>query len=186
MKKDLVLFGIQGSGKGTQAKIITKNNPDIYSYFSSGDLFRALTKGGDNAIGNYVKHRIENWLLINDTVTNTLFQAYMHTVLDDNKYMLLDGYPRTINQLDDIFRLMDEQNRPLQGIQFDIPDEVAIARMMGRGRNDDTPEAIKLRIAQYYEKTEPVITYFAQHADLIKIDATMGIDDVAAAVAKTT
>lgn len=108
----------------------------------------------------------------------------MHTVIDDEKLMLLDGYPRTINQLDDIFRLMDAQNRKLQGIQFVIPDEVAVERMMSRGRNDDTPEAIKLRIAQYYEKTEPVITYFAQHADLIKIDATMSIDEVAATVAK--
>jgi len=182
--KDLALFGIQGAGKWTQAKLLMEAFPDVYSYFSSGDLFRAITKWGDNAIWNYVKNRIENWLLINDNVTNTLFQAYMHTVIDEKKHMLLDGYPRTINQLDDIFRLLDQEKRHIMGIQFVIPDDVAIQRMLARGRKDDNPDAIKLRIAQYYEKTEPVITYFGQHSDLIKIDATQNIDKISAEVKK--
>ena len=182
--KDIILFWIQWSGKWTQAKKIIENHPDSYSYFSSWDLFRAITSWWENAIWNYVKSRIENGLLINDGVTNSLFQAYFYTVLDDKKHMLLDGYPRTINQLDDIFRLMEQEKRDALGIHFTLTDDVATQRMLSRWRKDDSAEAIKFRLEQFYEKTMPVIKYFAQHADLVNIDASQSIDEVASEVEK--
>ncbi len=180
--KDILLFGIQWSGKWTQADYILKNNPDVFSYVSTGNIFRALTKWPDNALGRYVIDRINAGTLIDDKVTNSLFQAYFYSALDEQKYMLIDGYPRTIPQLDDIFRLAKLESRELMGIQFVIPDEVAYERMASRGRADDTPESMKHRIAQYYEQTVPVIDYFAQHSNLIQIDATQSITDIAAEV----
>ncbi len=99
--------------------------------------------------------------------------------MDEKKQMLIDGYPRTIIQLDDILRLVEQEKRTIQGIQFVIPDEVALERMQSRGREDDNEEAMKSRIQQFYDHTVPVIDYFWQHAELIKIDATQSIDEIA-------
>jgi adenylate kinase len=151
--------------------------PDVFSYFSSGDLFRALT-GADNAIGNYVKNRIAAGDLIKDEVTNSLFEAYVHTVLHEEKYMLLDGYPRTVPQMETTFSLLQQYERTMLGIQFVIPDEVAFQRMRGRGRADDTEEAMQHRIQQFYNNTQPVIDWFADHAELIQVDATRSIEEI--------
>lgn len=176
--KDLVFFGIQGSGKGTQANILLENVSDTFSYFSTGDVFRSLT-WWDNAIGNYVRDRIAKGELIDDQVTMMLFRSYFYSVLDEGKYMLLDGYPRSIPQIDDMFDFLRSEGRSLLGIQFTLSDEVAIERMQGRGRDDDTLDSIKLRIAQFYDKTQPTIDHFAQHAKLVQVDASRTIEEIA-------
>lgn len=157
---------------------MTKNNPEKYSYFSTGDHFRALFST-DNAIGNYLKSRIERWDLIDDNVTNSLFLTYFHTIIDDKKLMLLDWYPRTVNQLDDVFRLTEENNREMLWIHFVLPDDVVFERMKSRWRSDDTTEAMQHRINQFYEKTVPVIQYFWEHAEIVRIDATRSIEQIA-------
>ena len=93
--------------------------------------------------------------------------------------MLLDGYPRSIAQIDSMFDFLKEYERTLLGIQFVLSDEIALERMRNRGRNDDTEESMKFRIAQFYEKTQPTIDYFAQHADLIQVDASRSIEEIA-------
>ncbi len=182
--KDIILFGIQWSWKWTQASLIQENHPDAFSYVSTWNIFRALTKWPDNALWRYVNDRMNSWILIDDKVTNSLFQAYFYSVIDEWKSMLIDWYPRTINQLDDIFRLADLEKREIMGIQFTIPDEVAFERMASRWRDDDTQESMKLRIAQFYEHTVPVINYFSQHVDLITVDATQSIKEIAEQVNK--
>lgn len=179
--KDLVFFGIQGSGKGTQAKILLENSEDIFSYFSTGDIFRSLT-WWDNAIGNYVKDRLASWQLIDNKVTDMIFRSYVYTVLDEGKHMLLDGYPRSIPQIDSMFAFLKEENRELLWIQFVLSDDIAIERMKGRGRSDDTEASMRHRIAQFYEKTQPTIDHFAEHAELIQVDASRSIEEIAADV----
>ncbi len=146
-----------------------------------GDVFRTLTST-DNALGTYIKSRIAAGDLIKDEVTNALFAAYVHTVMHDEKYMLLDGYPRTIAQMAATMDMLSTYERKVLGIQFVIPDEIALERMHGRGRADDTQEAMQHRIKQFYENTQPTIDYFAEHAELIRIDATQGIDAIHAEV----
>jgi len=63
--------------------------PDLIAYFASGDVFRALTSTS-NAIGDYLKNRLVNGQLIDNKVTNALFELYLHSVIDDKKAMLLD------------------------------------------------------------------------------------------------
>jgi len=181
--KDIILFWIQGSGKWTQANLIMQKYTDLFSYVSTGNIFRALTKGHDNALWRYVQERITAGTLIDDKVTNSLFQAYFYSVLDEQKYMLVDGYPRTVAQLEDIFRLMQEEKREILWIQFIIPDEVAYERMASRGREDDTEESMKRRIQQFYDLTMPVINHFKKNHALIEIDATQSIEDIAKEVA---
>ena len=65
------------------------------------------------------------------------------------------------------------------GIHFKLDDALVYERMASRGRSDDTPEAMKHRIAQFYEKTMPVIEHFEKHGELVTIDASQGIEEIA-------
>lgn len=174
---DIVLFGIQWSGKGTQAQLLVEAFPGQYTYFSSGDLFRALTST-DNAIGNYLKQRLATGQLIDDRVTNALFELYMHSVIDDGKAMLLDGYPRTVHQLELMIDVCKRYGRSMNAIAFTLPEETAIERMKARGRADDTDEAIKKRIAQYYASTVPMLDLWKKHFPLVEIDARPSIEAI--------
>lgn len=132
-----------------------------------------------NAIGNYLKERMERCDLIDDSVSNAMFEAYFHTIIHDNKYMLLDGFPRTIPQMQNMMGLVKKHNRDLIGIHLVVPDDVVKQRMLERWRNDDTVEWIQHRIDQFYEKTQPTINWFRKNSNLYKIDANRDIEIVA-------
>ncbi len=176
--KDVLLFWIQWAGKWTQAHALIEAFPWLYSYFSSWDMFRALT-WAPNAIGDYVKDIIERGDLISDEVTLALFDAYIQTVIDVEKKMLLDWFPRTIPQMEKMMKLFKEYNREVIGIQFVIPDEVVIERMKERWRKDDTDEGIARRLESYYEQTQPTIDWFEENGTLIKIDANRSVEEIA-------
>ncbi len=180
---DIIIFGVQGSGKGTQSQLLLERFPNVFSYFATGDIFRALTSSA-NAIGNYVKERISQGQMVSDGVTNAIFEAYFHTVLDEKKYMLLDGYPRNMMQMEELVKLMRQYNRPVLGIHFVLPEEMAIQRIKARGRADDTDESIRKRLQRSKELTLPMIEHFKEHMPLIELDATPDIEHVAVAVAE--
>ncbi len=175
--KDLLLFGIQWSGKWTQSALLQKEYPWLYSYFSTWDIFRAINST-DNAIGNYVKDRIATWQLINDKVTLALFDAYMQTVIDESKNMLLDWFPRTIPQMEVMMDYLQQAHRDVIGIQFVISDDVAMQRMKERWRSDDTDVTIRHRLEQFHQKTQPVIDRFEKHWTLIKINAERKVSEI--------
>ncbi len=87
--KDIVLFGMPGAGKGTQAELLMEKINDAYIHLSTGDVFRALMST-PNAIGDHVKDKMKNGLLIDDKVTMSLFDVYFYSVISDEKAMLLD------------------------------------------------------------------------------------------------
>lgn len=96
--------------------------------------------------------------------------------------MLLDGYPRSMLQMQSMVELMQHHERPVLGIHLVLSKDVAIERMKGRGRSDDTEESIIRRLAQFEEITMPMITYFKNHMTMIEINAAPHIDEVAASV----
>lgn len=151
--------------------------PWSLSYFSSGDIFRALCSS-PNAIWDYLKARMDAGDLINNSVTNALFETYFYTVLHEQKNMLLDGFPRSIAQMESMMKFTGKHDRKLLGVQFTLPEEVAIERLMERGRSDDTQDAIKHRIDQFYEKTQPVIDFFSDNAPLLKIEANRPVEEI--------
>jgi len=179
--KDIVLFGMPGSGKGTQADLLLEKFKGQLGYLSTGEVFRALTSQR-NGIGDYVKDRMESGLLINDDITVHLFEAFLCAVNDEKKHMLLDGYPRTIHQLEAFLATEKKNNREVIGIFFKLDNEEAIQRMLLRGRIGETREVLEVRIQEYYAKTQPLLDAFAQHATLITVDATPSIQEVYANV----
>lgn len=96
--------------------------------------------------------------------------------------MLLDGYPRTIHQLEAFLATEKKNNREVIGIFFKLDNEEAIQRMLLRGRIGETREVLEVRIQEYYAKTQPLLDAFAQHATLITVDATPSIQEVYANV----
>ncbi|AKH32800.1 Adenylate kinase [candidate division SR1 bacterium Aalborg_AAW-1] len=175
--KDIVLFGIQGSGKGTQSTLLQELYGDRLSYFSSGDIFRAL-KSHPNAIGDYLSNKLELGQLITDEVTISLFRFYFSTLVSDKKSMLLDGYPRTLAQLVDLVQTCLHSQREVVGIYFELSREEAKKRMLGRGRADDTPESVDKRLDLFFQKTLPNIELFEKFFPVIRIDASPSIEEV--------
>lgn len=171
MMKDIILFGMQGSGKGTQAAYILELLPD-YTYLEMWNIFRTLTKQ-DNIIGNYVKDSMKAGYYVHDTVTAALFAAAVYTSID--KPLLIDGFPRKIGQMYTGMDLLTKLGRDYIAFNFTLPEEVAINRLMKRaeeqGREDDTPDAIKKRIQQFYSETKPVLDHFKSIDKLITINA---------------
>jgi adenylate kinase len=119
MKKDILLFGMPWAGKGTQADLLKHYMNEQYIHLSTWDVFRALMSHS-NAIGDLVHERMNQWLLIDDKVTISLFDAYFFSVIEADKYMLLDWYPRSIPQLNNFLSKAHDNNRALLGIYFDI------------------------------------------------------------------
>lgn len=174
----IVLFGIQWSGKWTQAARLRQHNSSL-AYFAPWDIFRALTSQA-NALGDYVKEKIAAWQLIKDDIVQWLFSLYTKTL--EWRRMLLDGFPRSQDQFDTLHSYLLETGESCVGIVLDLPDHIARERMLARGRPDDTPEAIDKRIAQYYASTQPLLSRFGRYYWLHTIDATMSIDDVFEAI----
>lgn len=177
MQQDLVLFGSPGSGKGTQAKMMMELRPHDYAHLSTWDVFRALTSS-DNAVGNYVKDKISQWRLINDDITISVFHTYLLTILDGNYSMLLDGYPRSLEQAKDLLQMAIKYERPMLWIYFELSPKKAKERIMARGRSDDKEEVIDYRIKHFFEEIEPVIDYFDKNAVLVRVDADQDVKKV--------
>ena len=180
MLKDIVLFGAQGSGKGTQAKKLADHFMGQYRYFESGAILRAL-ESNDNAIGSYIKVLMDQWKLLHDALVVALFDAFYVTLRDDQK-MIVDGFPRDIPQMHSFLDRMYRNKRDIIGIRIDVPKEVAVERAMQRGRPDDTKESVEMRINTYYQQTMPIIEYIEHFWKLVKIDGTKTVDEVFRAI----
>lgn len=183
MKKDIILFGMPWAGKWTQAQLLKDYTNNQYVHLSTWDVFRALMSA-PNAIGDLAKHRMNTWLLINDKVSMSLFDTYFYSVLEEEKYMLLDGYPRTIPQLNTFLAKCYEYGRELTAIYFDISDDVAIQRMNDRAREWETPDIIQTRLDKYYKYTKPIMDAYAAQQQLITIDASGTVEDIHTQVIK--
>ena len=177
MPKDLVLFGSPGSGKGTQAEMLMELRNDDYAHFSTGDTFRALTSS-NNAVGNYMKNKIDTGRMIHDDIVISMFHTYLLTILDWDYAMLLDGYPRSLNQAKDLFQMAIKHDRNLLWVYFELSPEQAKERIMSRGRKDDKEEVIDYRIKHFYEEVKPVIDFFADKWVLVKVNADQDIKKV--------
>ncbi len=181
MQKDIILFGTQGSGKGTQAKMLLERKLLKHKHFESGQILRAL-KSNDNMIGAHMREIINTWGLIDDEVIYKLFEVFMHFIWRD-EYILSDGFLRTLNQMYYYLHKMHlAGDRDFIGIFYDIPREVAMERLLKRAeeqhRGDDTMDAIMMRLNLFEKNTLPVIHYLDKIGKIIRIDASKSVDEI--------
>jgi adenylate kinase len=179
---NVLVLGPQGSGKGTQAKLISADH--AIPHVSTGDMFRALD--GASPLGREVTEIMERGDLVPDEITIRMIRERLGAD-DAGEGFILDGFPRNLAQAEALDEMLREIGRTLDVIFFfDLDDETAKERALGRaheeGRTDDTPETIARRLAIYHDQTEPVVEYYRTSGKLVPLHAARTVEEVAAEV----
>ncbi len=196
----LLIFGPQGSGKGTQSYLLEQEYG--IKHVSPGDLLRKEVAQG-TALGKKVKAVMDRGIIVDEAITERLITR---AIKDAKRGFILDGFPRTPTQAD----FIEAHTHIDAAILLDIPDTVALERIRGRvqcpnghgfhrtlhapkregicdhcglpltPRSDDTTVALMRRLETYHRETAPLIQRYK--GKLIHIDATPGVLDVHRAI----
>lgn len=179
----LLLIGPPGAGKGTQAAILatTYNIPAI----STGDIFRANVKN-ETPLGLEVKAIMARGEYVPDTLTNAIVADRLREA-DATGGFLLDGYPRTIDQVNELDRILSDDDTALDAVVLITADtDEVVARLLKRaeieGRADDTEEVIRHRMSVYQEQTAPLIETYAARDLVVEVDGLGAVEDVTARI----
>ena len=175
----LLIMGPPGAGKGTQAMRIAEHYriPAI----STGDIFRAM-KHADTPLARQVRAIMESGGYVSDEITNDIVQDRLAQG-DCVTGFLLDGYPRTLQQVQTLDDYLAETDRPLHAVVSLLADiEEVVARLLKRaeidGRPDDNEETIRVRLQVYAEQTEPLLDLYRSRGLLVEVDGLGPIDEV--------
>jgi len=208
-RKYIVMLGVPGAGKGTQAKLL-KEELDL-PHISTGDLFR-FNLEHETELGRLAQSYMSGGDLVPDEVTIRMVESRLQEA-DCARGAIMDGFPRNLEQA----VAFDEMTAPYGGVYrvplIHIEDEEAMRRITGRRvcrvcgavyhvdfnppkqagvcdidggelyqRDDDTPETVRNRLYVYYKQTSPLVGYyFAKHL-LAKVDGNQSIETVQAAL----
>ena len=160
--KYYILFGPPGAGKGTHAAAL-KEKYNL-RHISTGELLRAeIAKG--TALGLEAKSLIDKGSLVPDSIVEGMIESAFEAEKEHEGF-LLDGFPRTLAQAEDLDKILAKRGEKLDGvISIMIPDSLVHQRIAHRaaieGRADDaSDEVISNRIKTYHAQTEPLIAYY--------------------------
>ncbi len=184
---DLVLFGIQGSGKGTQAKKLAAEFG--YDIFEAGGELRKIAASGSE-LGQTVKSYIDAGNLVPHEIIMKVVKEAIGARPKSQK-ILFDGIPRDGNQQKDFDAIMKETGRDFKVIHLKLDPEEGVRRIFGRakteGRKDDSDEAIiRKRMKTFTEKTVPVLEEYRKRGLVTEIDGMKNVDEVYAEMKKMT
>jgi adenylate kinase len=175
----LLIMGPPGAGKGTQAKLIAEHYgvPAI----STGDIFRAM-KTSDTPLARQVRAIMESGGYVSDEITNEIVKDRL-AQSDCDAGFLLDGYPRTLQQVQTLDDYLAGTDRPLHAVISLVADtDEVVARLLKRaeidGRADDNEETIRVRLQVYAEQTEPLLEVYRSRGLLVEVDGLGEIDEV--------
>lgn len=182
--KTFIFFGIQGSGKGTQIKLlknVIKEKDGAESlHMSPGVGYRAMVSS-DSYISSLVKDSINRGELQPNFLTTTLATNILIDSLSLDKNLFFDGYPRNHSQAvstEEMMKFFGRQDVKIVNIK--ISKEEAIRRNMLRGRDDDTEDGLARRFAWYFEEVVPLLEYFESKEgyEILNINGEQSIEEV--------
>lgn len=179
----LLIVGPPGAGKGTQAVRIAEelSIPAI----STGDIFRANVSG-QTELGVLAKSYMDKGEYVPDSVTNDMVRDRLAQD-DAREGFLLDGYPRTLAQVEALDGMLAELGTALDRVLLlEADDDTVVERLIARGqesgRSDDTEETIRHRLQVYAEQTTPLVEVYEARGVLRRVDGMASIDEVSAAL----
>lgn len=177
----VVFVGPPGAGKGTQAeKIIAKYG---LLHLSTGDMLRAA-RDAKTPIGIKAEEYMSSGQLVPDEVIIGIVVERLAQP-DAKKGFLLDGFPRTLVQAEELDRNLSAASDPLDVVlELRVPEDELYKRLASRGRADDKPDVIKERLVAYRKQTEPLVDYYTQQGILKSIDGIGSVDEIFARVEK--
>lgn len=175
----MLIIGPPGSGKGTQAERISERLGVVA--ISTGDIFRAHVKGG-TPLGLEATRYMDAGDFVPDSVTNEMVRNRLSQD-DAGNGFVLDGYPRTVAQVDYLDGILAAGEQELGVVlQLTADDGELVSRLLGRaretGRSDDNESVIRHRLDLYHQQTEAVVARYAGRGILAQVDGIGGIDDV--------
>jgi adenylate kinase len=199
--KDILLFGVQGSGKGTQAKLLAKKYG--YTIFETGAELRLLSQT-NSPLGEKIHSIISKGLLVDAHLVMDIVEDFLQrTPLIQP--ILFDGIPRNTEQKEAFDALMEKYHKEVQGIHITLSKEEALDRILGRfickgvkdqpislteeeciaqggeviKRQDDTDsEAIKKRIELFFKETLPIISQYEKEGKIVSVNGNQTIERV--------
>lgn len=203
---NIILMGLPGAGKGTQASEIFKKFP--IPHISTGDMFRKAIKD-ETDLGKEAKSYMDRGELVPDEVTVGIVKERISED-DAKKGFLLDGFPRTIDQAESLNQIMSELDREIDAvINIEVPEEELMNRLTGRRicekcgttyhlvfnppkvdgicdidggklyqREDDNPETVSNRLSVNVKQSKPILEYYNNKGVLKNIDGSKDIDEV--------
>jgi adenylate kinase len=187
MQFDTIFFiGPQGSGKGTQAKILADRLG--FFYWEMGGILRETAKNG-TPLGDQVGQLIDQGVLLSDDILLNVVEQRLDQI-PKNRGIIFDGIPRRVGQAEFLLDFLKTQGRSKMLTLFiDLPREDSLERLLLRaqteGRKDDTEQAINFRLDQYEHDTIPVLAYMKEHSQFFTIDGRPAIEVVTANINRT-
>lgn len=199
---DYILFGIQGSGKGTQGKILADRLGG--AYFETGGELRRLAQE-NSTLGKKVKTIIDAGRLVPNETVMEIVENFIAQVAARNKPIIFDGIPRNAEQNASLTTLLKKLGRPYTGIYFELSRQDAEHRLLKRRictgcktvypaayggdacekcggklvtRADDTEDAIRTRLDIFFKETLPVVQAWTTHGKMTNVNGSGTIEEV--------
>lgn len=171
----VIFLGPPGAGKGTQAKTLA-DNWNI-AHISTGDILRqALTE--QTPLGVKAQGYMDKGELVPDQLVQEMVQERLSQP-DTKSGWILDGFPRTVNQavfLEELLQKLNQHGEKV--VNLEVPDEILIARLLLRGRKDDTEEVIRRRLEVYRSETAPLIDFYRSRQTLLSVNGDQSPEEV--------
>jgi len=180
---DILLMGPPGAGKGTQGALLAEATG--LPTFATGNLLRDAVSRG-TPLGLQARAVMEAGKLVSDEIILGVIEDELDRPAASNG-VIFDGVVRTIPQAEGMERLLGDRGRKLNAVLFfDVPDAEILGRIERRrgieGRADDDPKAVAMRLQSYREQTAPVLAWYEQRGNLVRIPAVGPVDDIATRV----
>lgn len=178
---NVLFFGPQGVGKGTQATIVA---PRLHlAHVSTGDLFRQHM-AERTALGEQIRPLYDAGGLIPDDLTIAMLGDHLVTLRQtapELRGVIFDGFPRTVAQVESLDTFLRSRGEQIDAVVYiEAPRPVLVERIFSRGRADDTHEAAEERLRLYEEKTQPLLSLFERRGIIHRINGNQPIEAVTA------
>jgi len=179
----ILLIGPPGSGKGTQARLLAGLRRQVH--IEVGEHLRSEVRR-HSRLGRRISHYVAAGALVPREIVRAEVAAILHKKKRAiaRSGAILDGYPRTLAQAKDLLRLLRDAGlrNPLLVVSLRGPDRLFVARLLQRGRSDDTPAVARRRLRLFHKATAPILRFLRPRLPVIDVAAVSSVPVVMHAI----